>query len=307
MALLGMLYLAFRFVDLASVMAGFAQVSLAALFSFFLLMLLSKFFYALRWYLICTSGLGLRNVSNLFLVRTNLLGEFVGIAMPSSLGGEAVRILKLGARTGTTAQATASVVADRLMGIIGMGLVALALLPRLGVSIVGRLPLSASGLWGAMALGAGGVGVAIFWWRRRGRPISLSRAVRQIEFSFLRLFILLLLSVSGHLVFASGYYLLFREIQPFPFLTVVALMLTAQLARSIPISLLGIGLSEGSVVVLANLVGMDPETALAIVVIGLGARFVFAIGGLLIELSCDGKTFLNTMTRRMDAGLETSQ
>ena len=293
LALMGMLYLAVRFANLNDVISSFSQISLPALVGFLGLILFSRFFYAFRWYLICANGLGLRGISGLFLLRINLLGEFVGIAMPSALGGEAVRVMKLGARTGMAARSTASIFADRLVGVISMALITLMLLPKLGASVAWRLPLPASSLWSAMVLSVSGVGVAIFWLRRRDRRIPLPRAINQFEFSFSLLITLVLLSLGGHLVFGSGYYLLFREIQPFPFLVIVAITMTAQLARSVPISLLGIGLSESSLVGLAGLVGVTPEAALAVVVIALGARYVFALGGLLIELWCDGKTFLN--------------
>lgn len=293
LALTGMLYLAVRFANLNDFISSFSQVSLPALVGFWGLILLSRFFYAFRWYLICANGLGLRGISGLFLLRINLLGEFVGIAMPSALGGEAVRVMKLGARTGMAARSTASIVADRLLGLISMALITLVLLPELGVSVAWQLPLAASSLWSTLTLSVTGFGVAIFWLRWRDGRIPLPCAIQQLELGFSSLITLVLLSVGGHLIFASGHYLLFQEIQPFPYLVIVAITMTAQLARSVPISLLGIGLSEGSMVALASLVGVTPETALVVVVIALGARYIFAIGGLLIELWCDGKMFLN--------------
>jgi uncharacterized membrane protein YbhN (UPF0104 family) len=307
MALSGMLYLALRFIDLGDVVASFAQISPLTLAGFLTLTLLSKFFYAFRWYLICMNGLGLHKVPYLFLLRINLFAEFVGIVLPSALGGEAVRVLKLNARTRTVAWSAASIAVDRLLGVVSMGLIVLVLLPKLGPSVLGRLPLTPSNLLIGTAFGVAGFGAIVFWLRRRSGWIRVSRAIQQIGLGVWLLMALVLLSVGGHLVFASGYYLLFQVIQPFPFLTVAALILTAQLARSVPISLLGIGLSEGSIVALARLVGMKTEAVLAVVVIALGGRYVFAICGLLIELLCDGRVFLNTVNRRTKAGLEILQ
>ncbi|MFC1975135.1 lysylphosphatidylglycerol synthase transmembrane domain-containing protein [Chloroflexota bacterium] len=294
----GMLYLAVKLVNLNEVIATFAQISPLTLVSFLILVLLSKFFYAFRWYLICTNGLSLHNVSNLFLLRINLLGEFVGIAMPSALGGEAVRALKLNARTGRVGQTAASIVADRLMGLVSLGLVVLVLLPKLGASLVWPISLSSGNLLGGIVLSVAGFATTLFWLQRRTKRIRLPHTIQQLKLGFSSLTILVLLSIGGHLVFASGYYLLFQEIQPFPILTITALILTAQLAHIIPISMLGIGLSEGSTIALANLIGMSPETALAVVVIGLGARYLFAISGLLIELVYDGKAILETKAKR---------
>jgi len=226
------------------------------------------------------------------------------------LGGEAVRVLKLSGRTGAVARSTASVVADRLTGVIGMGFIALVLLPKLGLSLVWRLSPSASILLSVTVLCIGCLGAATaFWLRRSDRRPSLPYAVQQLGIGPRLLIAALLLSGGGHLVFAGGYYWLFRWVQPFPssFLTIAALVLTAQLARSLPVSLLGIGLSEGSMVALASLVGIKPGAVLVVVAVALGARYIFAICGLFIELACDGKVFFDTVTGRRDTQLDILQ
>lgn len=293
LVLSGMLYLAVRLASLTDVVSSFLQVSIPTHVGFLGLALLSRLFYAFRWHLICVNGLGLRDASILFLLRINLLSEFVEIATPSSLGGEAVRVLKLGARTGMAARSTVSIVADRLVGLASMVLITLALLPVLGASVAWRPHLTASSLLSILALSVAGFGIVILWLRRRNGQIQLPSVIQQLELSFPLLMTSVLVSVVGHLVFASGYYLLFQAIEPLSFHVAAGVTLTAQLARSIPISLLGIGLSEGSMVALASLVGVTPEAALTVVVIALGARYVFAACGLLIELSFDGKAFLN--------------
>ena len=307
MALSGMLYLAIRFVDLPDVVANFRQIPLTTHISFFILILLSKFLYAFRWHLICVNSLGLRNVSGTFLIRTNLLGEFAGIAMLSSLGAEAVRVIKLSARTGVAARSAVSVAADRLIGLVSVGLIAVVLLPKLSASIVGRLPWSANTLFIVTALSVCGFMIALFLLYKRNIQFFLLQTIQQLNLKLSFLIILLLSSVFGHLLFAIGYYLLFQEIHPVPFLVSTALIFTAQLARVVPISLLGIGLGEVSIIALASLVGIKPEETIVVVVVALGALYFFAICGLLLELLYDGKVFLNTVIGRMRNGLKVSQ
>jgi uncharacterized membrane protein YbhN (UPF0104 family) len=257
----------------------------------------SRFLYALRWRFICTYGLELGNISNLLLLRINLLGEFVGIVMPSVLSGDAVRLLKLSTRTGKTAQATASIVADRIVGLLSMGLMTLVLLPVLNAAVGKQLHLQAGNLLSLLALGIVGLGGVLFWLRLRGRKTRLLSAMQQLNLSFFLLLNLMLLSVCGHLFFVSSYYIIFQELQPTPFLTTIAITLVAQLVRSVPISLLGFGPSEASLVALATLAGITPKSALVVVIIALGARYIFAICGLLIEFLMDGKTFFSALVR----------
>lgn len=306
LVLLGLLFLVMTMVSLKDVVAGLSRASYLTLVCFLGLMLVSRYLYSLRWSLICRNGLGLGPISSLFLLRVNLLGEFVGIALPSSLGGEAARLLKLSARTGNTPLSGASIVVDRLVGLVNLGLIVLVLLPRLWVFVAWPLPFSPGTLLVGVACALAALGVSIFWLQRRYQCIQLPDAVKHLSFSGWSLISVMLLSLAGHLVFAIGHYLLFVEIQPFPFLIIISLVLTAQLARTIPISLLGIGLSEGSMVALASLVGVDPDAALAVVIISLGSRYLFAISGLLIELGYDGKAVLSTMASHASAGLETS-
>jgi len=307
MALSGMLCLAIRFVDLPDVVANFRQIPLTTHISFFILILLSKFLYAFRWHLICVNGLGLRDVSRIFLVRINLLGEFAGIAMLSSLGAEAVRVIKLSARTGVTDRSAVSVAVDRLIGLVSVGLIAVVLLPKLGASIAGLLPLSANRLFFVAALSVCGFAIALSLLYKRKIQFFLLQTIQQLNFSFLFLITLVLISMFGHLFFAIGYYLLFQEIHPVPFLVSTALIFTAQLARVVPVSLLGIGLSEASIVALASLVGIKPEEVIVVVVVALGALYFFAICGLLIELVYDGRSFLRAVIGHTPESLERSE
>ena len=299
LVLLGMLYLMTKFINLKFDLATFSQLSIPTLVGYLGLNLLSKFFYAFRWHLICSQGLGLHGTSNLSLLRINLIAEFVGISMPTSLGGEAVRVMKLTALTKMGVQSATSIVADRLMGLFSMLLIVFALLPTLGASTVWRPPLPASSLSIIMVLIIAILGMGFLWLRRLDRTKQLLREIQQLEFGFPLLITSVLISVIGHLIFATGYYLLFQEFEPLSFLVAISVTLTAQLARSVPISLLGLGLGDPSMVALTSLVGIaTPAGALSVIIIALGFRYIFAIFGLLLELTFDGKIFLKKIIKR---------
>jgi len=300
MAFIAMLYLAFRFVNVDDVLASFTHVSLLTITIFFIMAFISRVVYCLRGYLICRYGLGLDNISSVFLLRINLLSEFAVIATPSSLGGEAVRVLKLNARTRDTIRSTTAIMLDRMVGLISMGLINFIPLLILGKSIGDRLPFSSGALLITIVLLLSVLGI-VFYWLRRAKWIPLPHILEQLNLNLSLLISLVLLSGCGHLIFTGGFYFLFHEVHPLSYLTVTALVLTSQLARSVPISFLGIGLSEGSLVALAGLVGIKPEAAMIVVVIYLGSRYVFALCGLLIELSIDRKMFLNTLAARVNA------
>ena len=79
---------------------------------------------ALRWQLLL-SAKGLR-VPLAWLTRTYFVALFLGQFLPAAVGGDAVRAVELGRRTHEGPEAVASVLIDRLVGVVS--LVALAVL-----------------------------------------------------------------------------------------------------------------------------------------------------------------------------------
>jgi len=131
--------------------------------------------------------------------------------------------------------------------------------------------------------------------------------MKDFNLSLFLIMILLLLSGCGHLLFASGYYLLFHEIHPIPFLVSTVLVFTSQLARIIPISIIGIGFGEISIVSLASLLGIKPQNTLIVVLVALSALYFYAICGLMVELICDGKAYLATVLRNTPESINKSE
>jgi len=78
---------------------------------------------------------------------------------------------------------------------------------------------------------------------------------------------------------------------PVSYIEAVAIILTPQLARSIPISVLGISASEGLMVPSLMMAGMTREIALTITVLSLLGRYSFAFLGFLWEFLESGLSF----------------
>src|SRR5205823_8213051 len=79
---------------------------------------------ALRWQLLLEA----KHVSVPlgWLTRTYFVALFAGQFLPAAIGGDAVRVVELGRRTGDAPEAVASVLIDRLVGVVS--LVALAVI-----------------------------------------------------------------------------------------------------------------------------------------------------------------------------------
>src|ERR1700721_1477392 len=122
-----LLYLALRKVNFADLAARIDLTSAVWLALAVALTFLQIFFGALRWRIVsaeCGAPLPLRQA-----MRYNVIGTFFNQTLPSSIGGDAVR-LWLVARSGAGWRAaTYSIFVDRAVGLIGLRIILLARLP----------------------------------------------------------------------------------------------------------------------------------------------------------------------------------
>ena len=117
---------------------------------------------ALRWQmLLAAKGLP---VPLGWLVRTYFVALFAGQFLPAAIGGDAVRVVELGRRTGDAPEAVASVLIDRLVGLVS--LVVLAVF-AVAVSGAGRRP-GVIAAEAAFGVAAAAVLVMLFSSRLRG-------------------------------------------------------------------------------------------------------------------------------------------
>mgnify|MGYP000313950532 CR=1 FL=1 len=282
--------------DFSSVIQNLRAFQFSTVLIFFLLASAATLFYAVRWLLIAGS-MGILQLNLLFVLRLNLLSEFVSIVLPSYLGGDGLRLLRLRPYT-TNRNAAMCVLIDRLVGLFTLGIATLiclpSILPLLNISIDSQvIPY--------IVIIAGVLAVAGLLLIRQIPRLLLAFGLGDLHFDVKPLLIAALLSLVGHMIYASAYAVLFLSLTDATPVQVMAITLLALLTRSIPVSFLGVEVSDGSLVVLGQLLNIDPTLSLAVVAVVLSSRYVFALIGFAWELMTDGLGFLANVSRKSAA------
>lgn len=302
------LFFAWRFFQWDQFSDALNQLSFQGIALYVLVIFFSRIIYAYRWQLIGAMMIEKVRIPLAFFFQTNLLAEFVTIVMPSSLGGEVTRVLKLNSRGSRTTLSTASILIDRALGIGGMLAVSLASLALIGQKIVINIedlvpqelitPLVILVMLVFVLVIIGG-----FIWLRN--PVQKQRFVRawsMVKNNIPLLIFAFLTSMAAHVIFSLAHFFLLRELFPLNPLEIIAVILTPQLARSIPVSVLGISAGEGLMVAGQMMIGIPKETALLVTLAALASRYFFAILGFLIEFLRDGIHFFKQVRPTSDEG-----
>jgi uncharacterized protein (TIRG00374 family) len=227
------------------------------------------------------------------LLRLILVGLFFNNFLPSSIGGDVVRGIGL-ARTGVPrAAAAATVLADRLIGLFTLGIMA-----ALG-GLLGAIFWPADGPWVAAAVFALGVVAAIPLVTRpevldriaRSRLIPLfgrvAGRIRKLidRISFLsgrRRAVTRAVALSLGLSACSAVYhwSVGRAIGlPVPLAAFFVIVPTVMLFAALPITLNGLGVRELGFVGLLGAQGVPPSTAAVFAFLAFAGTFGFAIAG----------------------------
>lgn len=247
----------------------------------------SRVCYGARWQFIQRSlNAGTQNLG--YLLRVNLLSEFVSIVLPSYLGGEGVRLLKLKQRGEATREVLVSLVLDRVLGVATLLTLTVGfapfLLPYLPKDFTLPPALVIAVIVGSMVA----LAIAVWWVRRRG-SLPLPNALRGLRVEAKPLAAGVALSLAGHLLYATGYFVLFRALSTVDFAPLLAVTLVALMTASVPLSVFGVDVSDGSIVVLAGLLGVEASAALVVVALVVASRYFFSLCGLALELVADGR------------------
>jgi glycosyltransferase 2 family protein len=211
------------------------------------------------------------------LLRTTVITLFFNQVLPSTIGGDGMRIWLLRGMGRSVGIAFRSVLIDRLLGFFGLlllGLVgSLYLMIRLEDSgpvwLVALISLAGLAL---IALAPVLVGVMKLLPFDRGRQVfeNLAREVSQLIRNRPCLTRLVAASIVGQLALASAVFCLGRDLEvPMDLLGVFAVVPGVMVASSIPISIAGWGVREASMVVGLGLLGVGQSDA-AIISIGFG-------------------------------------
>ncbi len=291
----GLLYLALRKVDFHEFASRFTVASLGWIGLAIAVTFLQIFIGVLRWREISTEcGAPLRLAQ---ATRYNVIGTFFNQTLPSSIGGDAVR-LWLVARTGVGWRAaTYSIFVDRAVGLIALAIVIVASLPwsyQLISNPNGRTAL----LFVDFAALAGGLGFLLFgrlrwpwlksWWATHHLHACAVIANRVI-FSRDRGPKVAVLSFLVHVLTVVIAWCVVRSIAaPVLFEQVFQLVPPVMLITMVPISIAGWGVREATMGLAFGYAGLVANEGVNVsLLFGAVSFLVGAIGGLVWIFSAE--------------------
>jgi uncharacterized protein (TIRG00374 family) len=282
-------WLLYKF-EVGNVFANLRSVSMPALLLAAVLVLTQSVLAAMRWHLLMRY-LGL----SIELIRTLQIfwiGQFATALLPGGVAGDGVRMWVL-TRDGTKASTSInSVILDRVAALIGLFLLVAASLPFAGDRVAPapvRYSLAALLIVGIVA----GLGVGLFlrlplrWQEFRivRAVLGLSQDLRVVCRSPRQALSLVVLSIVGIGSNILTMFVLVRSLGiPLGFSDCMVLAPLVVLITTLPVSLGGWGIREGSTVGLFGLVGVPPAISLtASIVVGLLLTAV-SVPGILVWL-----------------------
>lgn len=258
-----------------------------------LLLTLGQALYALKWYA------ALRGVGVAAPARTAIAYYFIGIFfnnfLPSSIGGDATRVLYLGRRHGY-ARVGASVVLDRFVGFLWLACGGASLLWLSGVAEPGIV--AARRVLVALSLGLAGLflllllpvrrSLAQLRWVERLGPLARvfdDRELpprRAVAVAIAALFVVTTYFLGLGLLYAS-YFRLAAGLDP-PLVAIVGVLLSIGILTNVPVSLNGVGLREQLHYLLFLGLGVPREVAVSASLLVFSQLMLISLLGLALWL-----------------------
>lgn len=282
----GLLYLALTKVDFPGLWARMNAQSLKWLVLSMAVLLLQLFVGALRWREVsnhCGAPLTVKQAT-----RFTVIGAFFNQTLPSSIGGDAVRLLLL-SRTGVGWRSAAySVFVDRALGLIALAVIVVASLPwsyQLITNPNGRVTLTLIDL---VALGAGlgflGFG-KLAWkrlktWRVANHIHACSVIANRILFDGRIGPRITVLSFTVHLLTIAAAWCVAQSISvPVSFLDLLLLLLPVLLITMLPVSIAGWGVRETAMMVAFGYAGLSQSAGVDVSLLFGAVTFVIGAAG----------------------------
>ena len=278
-----LLYLIGRNVNWQEMLQAFFSLSPFILLCAILLQLVSNGLAALRWQFIMRS-LNIQ-ATYLFCLACYLKSLFFAQGLPSSIGGDAIRVLDASRLTTQKEDAAFSVLIDRIMGLLGLVLLNLVAIifhstllePKMRTMLISLL------LMVVAAVLVLTFPFSLIFFQRRG-PLGilhrLARRIQQTMASPMQFIVQLGLAILVHLIVLASFYLLALGVGlQYPFSVYLTLVPPAFLMTILPISLAGWGVREGALVGLFLFIGAPREVVLSCsMLFGLGSLCTSLVG-----------------------------
>lgn len=292
---LALLYLALRGINFTAIQARLSQISVGWIALAVLITVVQVFIGALRWREI--SALCQAPLTDLQAFRYNMIGTFFNQTLPSSIGGDAVRLWLVNRTGAGWRAATYSVLTDRAIGLIALALIIVASLPWSYGMIAnshGRLAL----VFVDFAALAGGLGFLLLghlpwswlttWWPTK-HVHACSVIANKVIFDRRSGPKIAVLSLSIHVLAVVIAWCAARSISaPVDFEQVFMLIPPIMLITMMPISIAGWGVREATMMVAFGYAGLaQADGTVVSILFGAVSFAVGCIGGLVWIFSAE--------------------
>ena len=264
----------------------------ALVLCFFQLVLLSA-----RWQevaRVCGAHLPFRHA-----FRLSLIASFFNQVLPSTVGGDAMRIWLLARMGPTLAQASYSVLLDRFVGVLVLALLVLGSMPwslTLVQNPIGRMALLVIG-WGSVAgalafLALGWLrGTAVERWAPFRHLVQMSVIARELLFNVRTGATVIAVSLAIHALTAGISWCSAKAVgAPFGFFDALQLIPPVMLIATIPISIAGWGVREKSLMLAFAYAGLSANDGFLVSVLLGATLFVAGIVGGIVWLADTAQT-----------------
>ena len=292
---LALLYLALRGINFAAIQSRLSQINLFWIAFAALVTIFQIFLGALRWREI--SSLCHAPLTDLQAFRYNMIGAFFNQTLPSSIGGDAVRLWLVARGGAGWRAATYSIFVDRAIGLIALAIIIVASLPwsyRLISDPNGRSAL----LLVDFAALAGGVGFLVLgrlhwpwlkrWWGTHHLH-ACSVIANRVIFSRKRGPKVAVLSLLVHVLAVVITWCVVQSIAaPVVFSQIFQLVPPVMLITMLPISIAGWGVREATMGLAFGYAGLMASEGVNIsLLFGAVSFIVGLVGGLVWILSAE--------------------
>ena len=285
---LGLLYLALRGIDFSAVQSRLSHINLGWIGLAILVTLFQLFLGALRWREIST--LSEARLTSTQAFRYNMIGAFFNQTLPSSIGGDAVRLWLVSRAGAGWRAATYSVLTDRAVGFVALVLIIVAGLPwtyEMIDDVNGRLALilvdmaALAGVTGFLVLGYLPWEWLNRWWPTR-HVMACSKIADQVIFSPQQGPKIAALSLSIHILTIIIAWCAVRSIAaPAEFRQMFLLTPPIMLFTMLPISIAGWGVREATMMIAFGYAGLASTDGTVISILFGGVSLIVgAFGGL---------------------------
>jgi glycosyltransferase 2 family protein len=290
-----LLYLALRGINFAAIQSRVSQINLGWIALAVLVTVVQIFIGALRWREI--SALCQAPLTDLQAFRYNMIGAFFNQTLPSSIGGDAVRLWLVNRTGAGWRSATYSILTDRAIGLIALSLVIVASLPwsygmiangngRLALVLVDLIALSC-GL-GFLLLGRLPWSWLKTWWLTK-HVHACSVIANDVIFNRRSGPKIIALSLSVHVLTVVIAWCAVRSISaPADFEQLFMLIPPIMLITMLPISIAGWGVREATMMVAFGYAGLaQTDGTVVSILFGAVSFIVGCIGGLVWVFSAE--------------------